>query len=102
MGAGSHTRLQFLSILSMISCTLALACPLIGYGYLGTFTRYVADDFCAGRNLAIRGFWRSQIWTYQNHSGRFFSYFARIGASLIGQDHETRFVPAIILICWLA
>jgi hypothetical protein len=86
----------------MIACTVALACPLIGYGYLGTFTRYVADDFCAGRNLAIRGFWGSQIWTYGNHSGRFFSYFARIGASLIGRDHETSFVPAILLVCWLA
>jgi hypothetical protein len=86
----------------MIVCAVSLACPLIGYGYLGTFTRYVADDFCAGRNLAIRGFWGSQIWTYQNHSGRFFSYFARIGASLIGRDHETSFVPAILLVCWLA
>jgi Family of unknown function (DUF6056) len=98
----SHARLQFLSTLSLTACTVALACPLIGYGYLGAFTRYVADDFCAGRNLAIRGFWGSQIWTYQNHSGRFFSYFARIGASLIGRNHETRFVPAIFLVCWLA
>jgi hypothetical protein len=93
---------QFLSTLSMTACALALACPLIGYGYLGTFTRYVADDFCAGRNLAIRGFWGSQIWTYRNHSGRFFSYFARIGVSLVGRDHETGFIPAILLVCWLA
>jgi Family of unknown function (DUF6056) len=98
----SLARLRFLSTLSLIACTVALACPLIGYGYLGTFTRYVADDFCAGRNLRIRGFWGSQIFTYQNHSGRFFSYFARIGVSLIGRDHETRFVPAILLVCWLA
>src|SRR5271156_3156106 len=98
----ANQRRRFLSTLSMIACALALACPLIGYGYLGTFTRYVADDFCAGRNLAKRGFWGSQIWTYRTHSGRFFSYFARIGASCIGHDHETSFVPAILLLCWLA
>jgi hypothetical protein len=98
----SCTRLQLLSALSMIACTVALTVPLIGYGYLGTFTRYVADDFCAGRNLARRGFWGSQIWTYRNHSGRFFSYFARIGASHFGRNHETSFVPAILLMCWLA
>jgi len=98
----SRKCLQLLSTLSMIACAVALACPLIGYGYLGTFTRYVADDFCAGRNLAIRGFWGSQIWSYQTHSGRFFSYFARIGAALIGRDHETGFVPSILLASWLA
>jgi Family of unknown function (DUF6056) len=98
----ANQRGQLLSTLSMIACAVALACPLIGYGYLGMFTRYVADDFCAGRNLAIRGFWGSQLWTYRNHSGRFFSYFARIGASLIGRDHETGFLPAILLVCWLA
>jgi len=26
----------------------------------------------------------------------------RIGAALIGRDHETSFVPAILLVCWLA
>ncbi len=98
----SSTGLQSLIPLCTIACTIALAFPLIAYGYLGIFTRYVADDFCAGRNLAIRGFWGSQIWTYQNHSGRFFSYFTRIGAGLIGGDQETRFVPAIFLVCWLA
>lgn len=98
----SHTRFDLLSTLSMVVCTVALAFPLIGYGYLGAFTRYVADDFCAGRNLAIRGFWGSQIWTYQHHSGRFFSYFARISASLIGRDHETGYLPVILLVCWLA
>jgi hypothetical protein len=102
MGSLSHTRVQLFLVFSTIAGAVALACPLIGYGYLGTFTRYVADDFCAGRNLAIRGFWGSQVWTYQNHSGRFFSYFARIGASLIGRNHETGFIPAILLICWLA
>ncbi|HLV87871.1 MAG TPA: DUF6056 family protein [Candidatus Sulfotelmatobacter sp.] len=77
------------------------AAPLIGYAYLGLFTRYVADDFCAGRNLATRGFWGSQIWTYQTHSGRFFSYFTRISAAFIGRDQETHLVPVIFLICWL-
>ena len=101
-GTGTGIVPKLLASIVSILCAVALAWPLIGYGYLGIFTRYVFDDFCAGRNLAMRGFWGSQIWTYFNHSGRFSSYFIRIGLALVGGSHETGFIPGALLIIWLA
>jgi hypothetical protein len=101
VGTNVRSSSQVLTTLTAIICGLALAVPLFGYGYLGKFTRHVADDYCAGRNLAQRGFWGSQVWTYRNHSGRIFSYFVRIAAEFLGQQKIVPFLAAILLICWL-
>lgn len=99
-----HRDLQFRQLRSFtsIACAVALLLALSGQAYLGFFTRYVADDYCLARTVTRRGFWGSQIWTYYNHSGRFFSYLARESAEVIGHQYETRFLAAILLICWVA
>ncbi len=100
---GAHVRRfpQVVTSLTLIVCGVVLAFPLFGYGYLGGFTRYVADDYCSSRTLAQHGFWGSQVWSYRNHSGRFFSYFVTIAAEFFGKQRIVPFVAAILLISWL-
>jgi len=44
---------------------------IIPIAYVGTFTRYLADDFCTLGSLRELGFWGSQVYWYVNWSGRF-------------------------------
>ncbi|MGA9193364.1 MAG: hypothetical protein WBZ24_16690, partial [Anaerolineales bacterium] len=47
-----------------------LLIPLAGAAYVGTFARYLADDFCTLGSLRELGFWGSQAYWYVNWSGR--------------------------------
>jgi hypothetical protein len=80
---------------------ITLAVPLVGYGYLGTFTRQVLDDHCAARILARYGFWGSQIWTYRNHSGRVFSYFVRVATESLWHERIVPVLALTLLSSWL-
>src|SRR5271163_1466998 len=97
--SGRNSRLPPRNLMTLITivCAVALAVPLVGYGYLGGFTRYVADDFCSARNLPLKGFWGSLVWTYLNHSGRFVSFLARISVHLIGRQRIVPFLGGAVL-----
>ena len=45
--------------------------PLVVLAYLGTFTRYLADDYSTAGTLLNMGFWKAQTFWYQAWSGRF-------------------------------
>lgn len=60
-----------------IAMIVILLVPLVLYGYIGIYTRYVADDYETAGALARAGFWGAQEYWYQTWSGRV-SYFALV------------------------
>lgn len=73
--------------------------PLIIYAYLGTFSRYLADDYCTTSTLRNLGFWGSQRSWYISWSGRFSFTFLINLAQSIG-PRFTPFIVAIALSLW--
>ena len=74
---------------------------LIAYAYLGTYSRYMADDFSALRPVQSHGFLGAQITWYQSWTGRFSfsllnSLFALLGPAM------PRFTPGLLLTFWFA
>jgi hypothetical protein len=66
----STFRLTLAAILPWI--LFAASClPLLVLAYLGTFTRYLADDYSTSGALVRMGFWKAQYFWYQAWSGRF-------------------------------
>jgi hypothetical protein len=49
----------------------ASSLPLIILACLGTFTRYLADDYSTAGVLVNQGFWKAQAYWYQAWSGRY-------------------------------
>lgn len=56
---------------AVIVSGVALLVPLATAAYVGTFSRYLADDFCTLGSLRDFGFWGSQAYWYTTWSGRF-------------------------------
>lgn len=73
--------------------------PLLGYAYLGTFSRYMADDFAALRTVRAHGFFGAQINWYLKWTGRFSYSFLFSLAGVVGPE-TPRFMPALLLTLW--
>jgi hypothetical protein len=71
-------RLLFYILLLAMLSSLAL------YAYLGTFTRYMADDYCSAAALKTEGFWGAQAYWWQNWSGRYSFSFVVSLVELLG------------------
>ena len=73
--------------------------PLAVHGYLGTYSRFMADDFCSAATAQSLGIVRGAAWWYVNWSGRFS---ANILDSVFGYlgPRITPSVTLIILIVW--
>jgi len=63
-------RPLFLDLLLLLG-SLAFGAALILVAYLGTFSRYYADDYCLSGGLLSGGFWSSQVSLYTSWSPRF-------------------------------
>jgi len=79
----------------------ALLLALVAYAYLGTFSRYMADDFSALRPVQTHGFFGAQITWYQSWTGRFSFSFLNSLFALLGPAMP-RCTPGLLLILWLA
>lgn len=79
---------------------VALAVPLITYGYLGSFTRYMADDYCTAAVVQTQGFWPAQKHWYTLWSGRYAFTFVVSAVELLGPG-VTAVLPALGVIAWL-
>jgi hypothetical protein len=55
----------FLAIVAALAALFSLA----AHAYLGTFGRYIADDFCTASTLRRLGFLESQSYWYQTWTG---------------------------------
>jgi len=74
---------------------------LILYAYLGTFSRYYADDFCLTGSFLTSGFWVSQVSLYINWSPRFFSTFLINLSELFGRG-SIRIWSVLLIVLWVA
>src|SRR5450432_1954996 len=79
----------------------ALLAPLLAWAYIGLFTRYWFDDFCYTSVLHKLGFLRSQAYWYQHWTGRYSFIFSNTTLESIG-PWLPRFLPAVLLLIWLA
>jgi hypothetical protein len=67
--------------------------------YVGTYSRYLADDYCTAGILRTAGFWGGLLNWYMTWSGRFSFYFFIQLAQLFGPG-LTRFATALGLGLW--
>jgi Family of unknown function (DUF6056) len=88
-------------LLTRLTSVFLLAIPLVLYGYLGTFSRPIADDYCSAVVFRNEGFWGTQKLIYLTWSGRFSSTALIAAANGVGR-HLVLFLPGILMICWLA
>src|SRR5919199_4029683 len=49
----------------------ALVVPLLAYAWVGSFSRYTADDYCWAAILGTQGFWQAQVHWYTVYSPRY-------------------------------
>ncbi len=61
----------------------------------------MADDYCNAAVFRNKGFWGAQKWIYATWSGRFSST-ALIGTSTALGPHLIPFLPAMLMVGWLA
>src|SRR5215217_7858327 len=74
---------------------------LTAYAYLGSFSRYMADDYTMARMVKTHGLVGAQVSWYFGWTGRFtFSFVASL-LGLIGPA-TTRVIPALLLTAWIA
>lgn len=73
--------------------------PLASHAYMGSFMRYMADDYCTAGILAEQGLIESQIYWYTIWSGRFTFHFSVNLLELIGPG-IVRILPGAALILW--
>lgn len=92
----SKQKLSILSMLLLIPSAIVLSL----HGYLGSFTRFISDDFCSSY-LANRFGMLRYIWFwFLNFGGRYSAIAADWFIVPIG-PYGVRFVPPIILLLWL-
>jgi len=70
------------------------------YGYLGSFTRLLADDFCSAYYAGRLGLLRSIWYWYINWSGRYSAYAADWLVEKIGV-YSLSVIPPLSLLLWL-
>jgi len=73
---------------------------LMVHAFLGTYSRYLADDFCTAGDVARLGFWGAQSNLYRTWSGRFSFSFVVALTHLAGPG-LTPILPVAALALWL-
>src|SRR5512132_1681351 len=79
---------------------LFMLATLVVYAYLGTFTRYMADDYSTASVLQDEGFWGAQTYWWQNWSGRYSFTFVISFVELFGVG-IVPILPTLIILLWL-
>ncbi len=101
-GHGSPCGLPRVSLTTVIEWVIAavLLVTLAGYVLLGTFNRYVADDYGDVLAVRLRGFWGEQVASYRSWTGRFTSS-ALISAASMLPEAAVRALPGILIAGWV-
>ena len=76
-----------------------LLLPIVAVGYIGTFSRYWADDYSLASYVGRVGFWRAQQLWYNQWTGRF-SYNALASMATFAGPRIVPFLPPIAIIAW--
>ncbi len=88
-------------VLLLALAAILLMVPLVSHAFVGTFSRYVADDYCTSGILYEKGLLGSQAYWYTAWSGRYAFYFTINLLELIGPS-AVPFLPGAALALWLA
>jgi hypothetical protein len=73
---------------------------LLSYAYIGTFSRYYADDYCISGSVIANGFWKAQIASYTGWSDRFAATFFASLSDVFGPS-AVRVWPGLIMLLLL-
>lgn len=89
--------------ITLFCAALGAVCgaALIAHGYVGYYTRYMADDYCSIGNYRTSGLIGMQRDLYVGWSGRFSFTFAIGLAAVFGGTKLVPYLPALALIVWL-
>jgi hypothetical protein len=82
-----------------IAVLLAASVSIVAHAYLGTFGRYIADDFCTASTLRRLGFVQSQANWYTTWTGRYAYTFVVTLTQVVGPA-LTPWLPALALAGW--
>ena len=92
-------KIQRESIVFLIVSIFMFAALAI-YGYLGIFTRYMADDYYTAAALRENGFWGAQQFWWLNWSGRYSFTFLVSLVELFGL-RIVPILPALVISTWV-
>ena len=81
--------------------SLAFLSTLGLHAYLGTYSRFIADDYCSAGMAKRFGILRAVWYWYLNWTGRYSASALDAIFGLLGPA-VTPFVPALVLLGWLA
>jgi hypothetical protein len=80
---------------------LALFCaPLVIHVYLGSYSRFIADDFCSSAVARSQGIFRGSLFWYNNWNGRFSANFLDSLFGYLGPA-ATPFATGVVVTAWL-
>ena len=79
---------------------IAFAIALLIFAYLGTFSRYQADDYCIAAHVRLMGFWKTQTYMYTNWANSFSTNFLLSTIVFIG-PRILPALPALVLLFWV-
>jgi len=85
----------------LVILALSLFVTLAAFAYTGTFSRFMADDFCYANTIRQMGWLGGQIRLYNTWSGRISSNFLIAVLEPLGAS-VAPFMPAVALLFWLA
>jgi hypothetical protein len=77
-----------------------LLLPLLVMGYVGQYSRLIADDYCTTARALSDGVFGSMSWWYNNWAGQFTNWILKGAAAFMGIGF-TGLLPALVLAAWL-
>ena len=80
---------------------LPTSIALFVYGYLGSFTRFLADDYCSAHHATEDGFLGSIIFSYRTINGRYSAYGTDWVVLNLFDAYHIHWVPPLILAIWV-
>jgi hypothetical protein len=101
--AHEEKPLQWTRVISRIGVLvfgLITAAPLFFHGYVGTYTRYIADDFCTAGSLRTYGLLESQVYWYTSWSGRYSFTFMINALESLGAG-AAQLLPFLLILAWV-
>ncbi len=97
--ANRMSNLRFSSIIEPV-ISFVLALPVLLYAYAGSFSRYMADDFCIVNESAHTTILNETLLWYNTWGGRLSQPVALLSALKLGQTFPA-ISPALLIAVWL-
>lgn len=88
------------SLIALLGTAIVCGTALVLHGYLGSYSRYLADDFCSAASADRFGILRAVWYWYLSWTGRYSASALDAVFGLAGPG-ITPFVPAVVLVVWL-